>query len=169
MSKPWGRLRKFLWPSQKNWTLQGQLPCQSVPTIHSFFENMGWFVTLEKGSKICVTKSRVQKTESLLFKKRRGNLASSFFEWPCFLHPPFFTPYFGPFFNKVPDPKQISGQPDKLEQWDQIDWARVVSEIGMTQEQFPGQESKLKLPEPLYMGNQRPWTYCYLLNHFIIS
>ena len=33
---------------------------------------------------------------------------------PVFLHPAFCNPYFGPFF-KVPDPKKISGRPDKLE------------------------------------------------------
>ena len=33
---------------------------------------------------------------------------------PVFLHPAFCNPYFGPFF-KVPDPKNISGRPDKLE------------------------------------------------------
>ena len=35
------------------------------------------------------------------------------------------SPYFGPFF-KVPDPKAISGRPDELEDWVQIDWATMV-------------------------------------------
>ena len=34
-----------------------------------------------------------------------------------------------PDFLKVADPKKISGRPDKLEQWVQIDWARVLDFI----------------------------------------
>ena len=46
---------------------------QSICT-NSCFENMAHFVTLKKcRSKIWVTKCRVQKTGSLLFKKRRGH------------------------------------------------------------------------------------------------
>ena len=33
-------------------------------------------------------------------------------------------PYFRPDFFKVPDPKKISGRPDNLEYWVQIDWAK---------------------------------------------
>ena len=33
---------------------------------------------------------------------------------PVYLQPAFFNPYFEPFL-KVPDPKKISGQPEKLE------------------------------------------------------
>ena len=44
----------------------------SICTHYSCFENMGQFVTLKKiRSKIWVAKSRVQKTGSLLFKKRK--------------------------------------------------------------------------------------------------
>ena len=42
---------------------------------------------------------------------------------PVFLHPAFCTPYFGPDFLKVPDPKKISGRPDNLIIRVQIDWA----------------------------------------------
>ena len=43
--------------------------------------------------------SKKEEAGSLLFKKRRGSLF------------------------QVIDPKKISGQPDNLEQWVQIDWA----------------------------------------------
>ena len=37
----------------------------------------------------------------------------------------FSGPYFGLNFFKVPDPKKISGRPDKLEKWVQIDWTTI--------------------------------------------
>ena len=37
--------------------------------------------------------------------------------------PAFWTPFFGPHFLKVADPKKISGLPDKLNIKVQIDWA----------------------------------------------
>ena len=46
---------------------------QSICTHYSCFESMGRIVALKKcRSKIWVTKSRVQKTGSFLYKKRRG-------------------------------------------------------------------------------------------------
>ena len=30
MSKPWGRFRKYLWPSQKNWTLSWKIRCMKI-------------------------------------------------------------------------------------------------------------------------------------------
>ena len=36
-----------------------------------------------------------------------------------------------PDFLKVPDPKKISGRPDKLEQWVQIDWASLFFTAGI--------------------------------------
>ena len=43
---------------------------------------------------------------------------------PVFLHPAFCKKQ-GPNFLKVPDPKKISGQPDELEKWVQIDSATM--------------------------------------------
>ena len=69
-----------------NWIGWQKMLCKYVVTqsicIHySCFENMGRFVTLKKiRSKIWTWKSKVKKTGSLLFKKRRGQAASSFFE-----------------------------------------------------------------------------------------
>ena len=55
---------------------------QSICTHYSCFKNMGHFVILKKiGSIIWSAKSRVQKTGSFLFKKRRGSLAFSFFDY----------------------------------------------------------------------------------------
>ena len=54
---------------------------QSICTHYFCFENMGRFATLKKTrSKIWGAKSRVQKTGSLLFKKRRSQAASSLFK-----------------------------------------------------------------------------------------
>ena len=69
---------------------------QSICTHYSCFENKGRFATLKKYGP---EKSRVQKTGSLLFKKRRG--------------------------QSMPDPKKISGRPDELEKWVQIDWTNL--------------------------------------------
>jgi hypothetical protein len=41
--------------------------------------------------------------------------------------PVFCTPYFGPDFLKVPDPKKISGRPDKLDNRVQIDWSTMYN------------------------------------------
>ena len=70
---------------------------QSLCTHYSCFENMGQFVTLKKiRSKIWTWKKQCEKTGSFLFKKRRGQAASSLFEqqWPCFLLPAFFRSIF---------------------------------------------------------------------------
>ena len=41
--------------------------------------------------------------------------------------PVFCTPYFGPDFFKVPDPRKISGRPDKLDNRVQIDWSSALT------------------------------------------
>ena len=51
---------------------------QSICTHYFSFENMGWFVTLKKNQ--VQKKPGAKKAGLLLFKKRRGNLASSLFE-----------------------------------------------------------------------------------------
>jgi hypothetical protein len=54
---------------------------QSICTHYFNFENRGRFADLKKtGSKIWGAKSRVQKTGSILFKKRKGQAVSSLFE-----------------------------------------------------------------------------------------
>ena len=54
---------------------------QSICTHYFSFEKLGRLADLKKtGSKIWGAKSRVQKTGSLLIKKRRGLAASSLFE-----------------------------------------------------------------------------------------
>ena len=54
-------------------------PSQAVPTILVLKTWVGLW-PCKKRSKIWVAKSRVQKTRPLLFKKRRGQAASSLFE-----------------------------------------------------------------------------------------
>ena len=74
--------------------------------------------TLKKsGPKYGPEKSREQETGSLLFKKRRGQAASSLLKknHTVFCSLLFSGPDFGPDFYKVPDTKKISGRPDKLE------------------------------------------------------
>ena len=72
---------------------------QSICTHYSCFENRGRFVTLKKNWAPCfLKKAGCKKPRSLLFKKRRGSLV-------------------------VPDPKKISGRPDKLVIRVQIDWS----------------------------------------------
>ena len=44
---------------------------------------------------------------------------------PVFCTLLFSGPYFGLDFFKVPDPKKISGRPDKVKKWVQIDWTKV--------------------------------------------
>ena len=54
---------------------------QSICTHYFSFEKQGRFADLKKtGSKIWGAKSRVQKTGSMLFKKRKGQAVSSLFE-----------------------------------------------------------------------------------------
>ena len=83
---------------------------QSICTHYSCFENMGRFVTLKKK----VQKNRLQKTGclktgSLLFKKRRGQAASSLFNSndPVFWHPAFCNLFFWTFFLKFRTLKNI--------------------------------------------------------------
>ena len=80
---------------------------QSICTHYFCFQHMGRFVNL----KIWNAKSRVQKTRSLLFKKRRGSYPLLFLNNNdlvfCTL---LFAPHIlDPVFFKVPDPKKISG------------------------------------------------------------
>ena len=63
------------------------------------------------GCKMQGAKNRVIVVQK---EKRPGCFFSFWITMTLFLHPAFCNPYFGPFF-KVPDPKKISGRPDKLE------------------------------------------------------
>jgi hypothetical protein len=64
----------------------------------------------------------VQKSRVIVIpkEKRPGCLFSFWITMTLFFGTLLF---FGPDFFKVPDPKKISGQPDNLEYWVQIDWA----------------------------------------------
>ena len=87
---------------------------QSICTHYSCFENMGQFATLKKSwSKICVAKSRLQKTGSLLYKNtRRRSQAASFLFWITICSLLFAIHVSDLIFLKVPDPKKLSGRPE---------------------------------------------------------
>ena len=67
-------------------------PSQSAPTILVLKTWVGLWPWKKSGPKYGPEKSRLQKTGSLLFKKRRGSL--SLFFAPCFLQPIFWTWFF---------------------------------------------------------------------------
>ena len=85
------------------------MPSQSSPTILVLKTWVGLDPEKKSGPKYGPEKSKVKKTLSLLFKKRRGKAV--------FYSLLFSGRYFGPNFpvRKVPDPKKISDQPEKLE------------------------------------------------------
>ena len=60
-------------------------------------------------------------------KEKRQPGLFSFNNDPVFCTLLFSGPYFGLDFFKVPDPKKISGWPDKLEKWVQIDWTIIIT------------------------------------------
>ena len=66
--------------SMCSWTRDTQSPSQSVPLILVMKSGVGCWPWKKIRSKIWGVKSRVQKTGSLLFKKRRGQAATSPFE-----------------------------------------------------------------------------------------
>jgi hypothetical protein len=68
--------------------------------------------------KTWVAKNRGQKQGHCYSKREEAAYDCVFF------HPTFCNPYLGAIF-KFSDPKNISGQPDKLEWWVQIDWASL--------------------------------------------
>ena len=111
-------------------------PSQSEPTILVYQVDQISFQSLE------LKKNQVQNIDlKKAGRKKQGHCYSKREEaaWPLlflnnndpvFLQSAFCNPYFGLFLT-VPDPKKISGQPDKLEQWMQIDWA-----IGFLRSEF---------------------------------
>ena len=68
-------------------------------------------------SKIWVAKSRVENRGDCYSKREEARLLLFFLNNndPVFCSLLFSGPYFGPDFLKLPDPKKISGRPDKLE------------------------------------------------------
>ena len=92
---------------------------QSICTHYSCFENLGRLVTLKKiRSKIWVTNNWV----IVIQKEKRPGLPLLFLNESDFCTLLFATHILDTFF-KVPAPKKISGRPEILEQWVQIDLA----------------------------------------------
>ena len=58
-------------------------------------------------------------------EKRSGCLFSFWIKMTLFICTLLFATHILDLFLKVPDPKKISGRPDKLEWWVQIDWANI--------------------------------------------
>ena len=85
-------------------TIFDNVIAQSICTHYSCFENMDRFVTLKKiKSKICVSKSRVQKKGRCYPKREEARLLLLFLN----NNDPVFCTHNLDHFLKVPDPKKI--------------------------------------------------------------
>ena len=93
-------------------------PAQSTCTHYSCFENQGQFVTLKKKSgTLLFSKSTMQKTRVIVIQKekRQPGLYSFWITMTLFFCTLIFAKGRVPDISKVPDPKKISGRPDRLE------------------------------------------------------
>ena len=91
-------------------------PSQSVLTILVLKTWVGLWPWKKSGQKYGMQKAGCKKQGHYYSKREEGSCLFSFWmTMTLFFAPCFLTPYFGPCFFKVPDPKKISGRPDKLE------------------------------------------------------
>ena len=110
-------------PNQLN-KKQTHSPSQSAPTILVLKTRVGLWPWKKLGT-LLFEKSRVQKTKVIVIQKekRQPGLFSFWITMTLFFCTLLFAKSRVPEFLKVPDPKNILGRSDKLEQWVQIDWA----------------------------------------------